>query len=157
MLDRVRAYYRLGDFDKSLSDAEHVILMEPANAYGWAMRGDVYVAMSSFAPAIRDYSEAIHLPNHVALSARDGILPAGDFDSSLADTEEAIRLAPSYARAFMVRGHIKKCRGKIDDAFVTSRLRSASRRTAPTVIFREEMATGSWGLSIWPSGITTVR
>ena len=82
-------------------------------------RGKALNQQGKFAQAMKCFDDAIRTENNYpqALVERSLLLMrAGNSDKALADLDEAVRLRPEFAHAFMLRGQVHGSRGEMPAA-----------------------------------------
>src|SRR5262249_18525599 len=106
---RANLYYTSQDLERAEADSNQAISLEPTLAAARGVRGRVYCVLREYAKAIHDFdvglrSESDNPQLYVdRASAYHGI---GKHDCALADSSEAIRLNPTYAHAWYIRGQL---------------------------------------------------
>ena len=91
---RAYAYFRKGDLDKAMTDANESIRLNPAYFDGYLERGIIYRRTGSLDQAISEYDTAIRLnPNfsHTYFDRAIGYANKGDYEKAIRDDTEAIR------------------------------------------------------------------
>jgi tetratricopeptide (TPR) repeat protein len=105
--------------DRAIEDCNQAIALDPADAYGWAYRGDVFAANGDLDRAISDYSEAIQRqPNWVWPRQDRGntYQRKGQLELALQDFTHVIQLAPNVALGYVGRAGVYWSRGDWDSA-----------------------------------------
>src|SRR4029450_6964217 len=101
---RGEGYAALRDYEHALADFEHAIRLEPGNnPFAYHMRGAIFRRNGNFDGAISAHDQGLRTsPADVfGLASRAYALSEkGDNDRALADTEQALRVAPNSAYAF---------------------------------------------------------
>jgi protein O-GlcNAc transferase len=103
------ALLKQGDDRAALSCLERLLALEPGNAHGWLMRGNVLQRSGALAESIACYREAIRLTpgfpeafNNLAAAQRGLRL----LEDAYASAERALALRPAYPQALNNRGLI---------------------------------------------------
>jgi len=117
--NRGEAYYEQGEFDRALTDYNHVIRINPRLAKTYYNRANVFRAQGRFSEAVAQYTRAIELDTRSFDCYNErGITYQlqGDFSKALSDYNEALRLNPRYFQAYINRGILFRGQGKLDKA-----------------------------------------
>jgi len=105
--DRGSAYYRLGDYERAMTDYTEAARLDPSESSFRYNQGLVDESLGERARAIIDYSEAIRLQsdNADAYFNRGMIfLDTGKFDQAVADFSRVHEIRPNDLRALANRG-----------------------------------------------------
>ncbi len=97
---RGKILWRLGEFDRAVSDYTKALELEPGDALTLNHRGNVRAAKGDLEGAIADYAEAIRVSPGFAMAWKNRALARalrGERAEALADAEAALRLAPPKA------------------------------------------------------------
>jgi len=101
------AYYKKGDFDRAIADADRAIAVKPDLAEAYYDRSAAYRAKGDYDRAVADDGIAIRLKPDFAEAYCDrgsAYGAKGDYDRAVADYGIAIRLKPDFAEAYNNRG-----------------------------------------------------
>lgn len=103
---RAATYYRMGEPDKALADADAVIRLRPDLADAYSLRGQILQAKGQPDLALNDLEIAVRLKPEARNYGNRGFgrMALGQLDAALEDFNEAIRLKPRYAEAYLGRG-----------------------------------------------------
>ncbi|MFH0827210.1 MAG: tetratricopeptide repeat protein [Candidatus Omnitrophota bacterium] len=115
--NRGEAYYERGDFDRALTDYNHIVKINPFLAKTYYNRGNVFRAQGRFPEAIAEYTRAIALDTQSFDCYNERGMTyqlQGDFSKALSDYNEALRLNPHYFLAYINRGILFRKQGKFD-------------------------------------------
>ena len=108
------AYYKKGDFDQAIGDADRAIAVKPDLAEAFCDRGAAYRAKGNYDRAIADYGMAIRLKPDFAVAYNDRgfvFFTKGDFDRTIANANRALVIRPDYGDAFDTRGEAYRAKG----------------------------------------------
>jgi tetratricopeptide (TPR) repeat protein len=106
-------------FDRSISDFNQAIRLDPNNAIAYRERGKVYDDKGDYDRGIADCNQAIRLNPNYALAYRErgfAYNGKGDYDRAIADYSQAIRLDPNDVVAYNNRGNLYIRKGDYDRA-----------------------------------------
>jgi len=106
-------------YDAAIECINKALEQLPEYAFGFVMRGNVYLKKGELDKAVSDYSYAITLqPDYVeAYINRGGVyFLLGKHDDVITDCNEAIRLDPNYANAYVNRGNAYLNKDEFDKA-----------------------------------------
>lgn len=97
------------DYDRALTDFDAIVGLSPGMAFAYAGRADVYQAQERYDRALREINKALELDRNAANLARKGEIyrEMGDHLQSIEAYDEAIKLAPESADAWVGRGLTK--------------------------------------------------
>ena len=102
--DRANAYRGKGDYEKSLSDSNESVRLNPRNAQAYFGRGHTYEAILEYDKALADYNRALELDSNMAgvYFNRAGIYyeTKRDYAKAIADYKEAVRADAEFADAY---------------------------------------------------------
>ena len=105
-LDRGKAYFRKGDFDKARSDFESAIHLKPDYSDAYYFIGISATTDAEVDQSLTDFNTVIKInPNSAMAYDARGIVYAlkGDFNSAIQDQTHAIQLRPNYAGLYADR------------------------------------------------------
>jgi tetratricopeptide (TPR) repeat protein len=121
--NRCGAYQLKGMTEKAMSDCERAVRLDPTSADAFYNRGRVARAKGDVKRAMHDYAQALRLNPRTPLARAkahnnlgDAYALVGEFDRALAGFDQAIRVYPSYGKAFFNRGTMFSRRGELDRA-----------------------------------------
>ena len=113
------AYYRKGDYDRTIANLDQAIQLKPDDAAFYNNRGLAYYLKHNYDCAIADYDQAIKLqPKYVEAYGNRGLAYAGkgDLDRAIADYDQAIQLRPDDDASYNNRGLAYTDKGDYDRA-----------------------------------------
>ena len=113
------AYYKKGDFDRAIADADRAIAVKPDWAEAFCDRGAAYGAKGDYDRANADNDMAIRLkPDFAAAYNNRGFVYflKGDFDRAIANVNRALVIRPDLGIAFDTRGQAYRAKGDYDRA-----------------------------------------
>lgn len=119
---RARIWARKKQFDFALADADEAVKRDPDSRTGYATRCDVFSDMGSFDNAIADCTKMFSikqtLVNDSATFHDRAVVyfKKGDFDSSLKDFNDSLRLDPQNASSYVERADVWRAKGDFDRA-----------------------------------------
>jgi tetratricopeptide (TPR) repeat protein len=114
-----QAYYRLGQNEQAYYAYSEAVALNPADANGFAGRGDILRAVRMPDLALADYSQAIQLdPSHSRAICGRGtaFMDLGRDAEAQADFDRAIALDAKFAKAYRYRGALRSRRGENEAA-----------------------------------------
>ncbi len=114
-----QSYHRLGQDETALKAYDEAIAINPADANGFAGRGDVLEGLRMPDRALQDFTEAIRLNGtHSRAYCGRGIayFALGRDELALADLDRAIVLDSSQVRAYRFRGAVHARQGRNEQA-----------------------------------------
>jgi tetratricopeptide (TPR) repeat protein len=116
--NRAWIWYKKGEYNIAIKDAEEAIRMSPS-AFTYTARGQAWQAKKDYDTAIKDFDEAIRLdPKYGYAYSCRGIawLNKNDYDQATRDLDEAIRLDPKDLTAYLSSGVVWYYRKDYDKA-----------------------------------------
>ena len=93
--NRAVAYMRLGDLNKSMTDMDHAMRIDPADGRNYLNRGMVYKSRGQDALAMADFNRAIELDQALPeayINRGNFLAQAGNYPRAIEDYEHAIKL-----------------------------------------------------------------
>lgn len=121
LINRGRAYSRMGQYDKAIGDFNQVIVLHETYASAYYNRGNAYCNKGDLMTAIRDYDKAIELnPGFTEAYSNRGSTYGmqGRYDLAIDDINEAIKLNPEFARSYYNRGAAFMNKGEYERAIM---------------------------------------
>jgi tetratricopeptide (TPR) repeat protein len=116
ILDRARAWIRLGKFENAIADATLAIRLDPQSEwYALPVRGEAYMHQADYAHALADLDQAIKLrPDNDEAWATRALVRMGmnQLERAIADADQAVKLKPGSETALFYRAHIHKAMGQ---------------------------------------------
>ena len=100
------AYYAKKDYSRALADYTEAIRLSPDFATAYHGRGNAYAMSGDDARALNDYSMAIHLEPNSATFYVSRALVLADYNSTIADLNQATRIEPWRADFYFIRGNV---------------------------------------------------
>ncbi|AUI59870.1 tetratricopeptide repeat protein [Amycolatopsis sp. BJA-103] len=123
---RAWAYEDQDDFEAAKRDFDRALDLNPADAYAWSDRGNLFRNKGDWERALEDLNRAIELDPTYAFSWRgrgSARAALGDLEGAMADLDEAVRLQPEHAWAYTARSEVydklgepRKAIGELDIA-----------------------------------------
>ena len=96
-----------------------------STAKEWKDKGNLLVQERKYGEALECYSKAIELdPNDPILYSNRSAMyfNCGDYDNAIYDAEEAIRLKPDYAKAYLRKGNALEKKQRYQEALSTYKI-----------------------------------
>jgi tetratricopeptide (TPR) repeat protein len=157
-LRRAAIYFmEKGDFERAIADTGEAIKLKPADARGYAARGNYRNAYNEYDKAIVDLSEAIRLePNLVNAYAQRAYayMQLGESEKAIADYTEVLTRQPGDANTHYDRGGAYEKKGAFDEARAdfeqAIRLQRDYAGEFPDTCYGTN-ANGERGLKNWPA------
>jgi tetratricopeptide (TPR) repeat protein len=157
-LRRAAIYFmEKGDFNLAIADTGEAIKLKPADARGYAARGNYRNAYNEYDKAVVDLSEAIRLqPDLVHAYAQRAYAHAqlGETDKAIADYTQVLDRQPGDANTHYDRGGAYEKKGDYDKARAdfeqAIRLQRDYAGEFPDTCFGTN-ANGERGLKNWPA------
>ena len=118
-LNSAIAWFRMGEYEKSLADLNEAIRLDPKLADAYGNRAVIWIYKGDVDRALNDLNEAIKLEPQLsnAYNIRGEVwVRIGDFNRAVEDLNEAIRLEPKLAGAYSNRGLVWGRKGEHDKA-----------------------------------------
>jgi tetratricopeptide (TPR) repeat protein len=106
-LARAQIYRDLEDYQSSLADVNHAIVISPTSQQSFALRSAIWANLNNEAEALKDIDHALALgpPSADLLESRaDDLLLLGRNQEALESCERAIQLNPKSGYAYAIRG-----------------------------------------------------
>jgi Tfp pilus assembly protein PilF len=136
-----------GNMDQAITEYERAIAVSPRNGGALAALGVLYEAKGRTEEAKKAYASAeANFPDRVSylLALVTANQWAGRFEGALSAVNEALKLNPQSAQAYLMRGGIYEAQGKRGEALAdyeqSSNLASAQKQDALYVMARTRMA-----------------
>jgi tetratricopeptide (TPR) repeat protein len=113
-------FCELRDTDKALIDANEAIRIVPSFDDAWAARGLIRLNLQDVGSALDDFNEAIRLsPNNFNALYYRGYIQCqfrNEYQAAEHDLTQAIRIAPKYGYAYLVRARARWHCGRAEQA-----------------------------------------
>jgi tetratricopeptide (TPR) repeat protein len=106
----------LGDWQGQLRDCNRAIQLDPGYASAYVNRGLALAALGDYRGAIEDWERAPPVDAQAYVNLALARSRVGDHQGALRDAQAAIRLDPSFARAFFVRAKARAALGDLEGA-----------------------------------------
>lgn len=121
--NRGLAYKRKGQLELSIADYNKCIELDTNSAENYVNRGNVFEELGQFDNAVADYNKAIDLKPiksflAIAYNNRGKAYLDRDNDRALVDINQAIKLDPDFAVAYINRAHVYGDAGLYDKALI---------------------------------------
>ncbi|MFM9862838.1 MAG: tetratricopeptide repeat protein [Micropepsaceae bacterium] len=157
-LRRAAIYFmEKGDYPLAIADTGEAIKLKPADARGYAARGNYRNAYNEYDKAVADLSEAIRLePGLVNAYAQRAYayVQTGESDKAIADYSQVLTLQPGDANTHYDRGGAYEKKGDYDNARAdfeqAIRLQRDFAGEFPDTCYGTN-ANGERGLKNWPA------
>ena len=116
------------EYDRALSDADEFIRQEPKATHGYSIRAYIFAEMTRFDDAIADSNRLVDLAlagqkfvgganaSPIYNDRANVYFKKGDFDKSIADFDQALRLDPQNAASYVGRADCWRAKGNLDKA-----------------------------------------
>jgi tetratricopeptide (TPR) repeat protein len=113
-------YYKIKEYDKSISDFDRALKLQPDYYDAYVSRGTAYEeGKGDHDRAIADYDRAIRLQSYQATPYYNRGLAhsrKNNYSQAIADFSQALRLKPDYAAAYNYRGLVHRYNKNYDEA-----------------------------------------
>jgi tetratricopeptide (TPR) repeat protein len=122
-LDWCIAHLVRREMAQAVSDCDHAVLNEPANARALSTRGSVWLVAGDAKRALQDFEAALVLAPTSTHFYNRGLAhaKAGAAIAAIADDTEAIHLDPEFSVAFHNRGYEYEVQGNLSAALADYR------------------------------------
>lgn len=127
--ERAFAYRKLGENEKSLTDADKAVILSPKQTRPLVERGHTYIHLHQNSKAIDDFTSAIKIdPQNIdAYKFRQGVYGSiGQYNKQIDDISTEIKIRPKFAGLFEQRAQCHLALGQlqkaIEDSAVATRL-----------------------------------
>lgn len=110
-------YHHQRDYARAISDASSAIRTNPQNPSAWNNRAQAYLELKRYDDAIRDFTEMIPLsPSEARYGLANAYYFAEQYDRSLEQCDEALKIHPGDPRIYNTRGNALKKQYKYNEA-----------------------------------------
>ena len=105
-----KMHYKMGDYNKALQKANHLIETDPKQIDHYLLRGNIYLRQKETYKALKDFNAAVKINTRYYLALNDramAYLELEKYSEALKDLNTSILLEPSNASAYYNRGQVK--------------------------------------------------